>query len=86
MEITEQKIIAMLQEALAYAKPDEKDLARIMTLDSRLSDLGIESITALEMAGYLEDKLGVQFPDDELASIQSVRGLADLVRQHMIAV
>lgn len=86
METTEQKIIAMLQEALAYAKPDEKDLARIMTLDSRLSDLGIESITALEMAGYLEDKLGIQFPDDELTSIQSVRGLADLVRRHMIAV
>ncbi len=85
METTEQKIIAMLQEALAYAKPDEKDLARIMTLDSRLSDLGIESITALEMAGYLEDKLGIQFPDDELTSIQSVRGLADLVRRHQIA-
>ena len=86
MEITEQGIIAMLEEALAYAKPDEKDLTKIMTLDSRLSDLGIESITALEMAGFLEDKLGVQFPDDELAFIHSVRGLADLVRRHAVAV
>ena len=82
MEITEQKIIAMLKEALAYAKPEQKDLTRVMTLDSRLSDLGVESIAALEMAGYLEDKLGVQFPDDELASIQSIRGLANLVRQY----
>ena len=85
MEITEQKIIAMLKEALAYATPERKDLIRVMTLDSRLSDLGVESIAALEMAGYLEDKLGVQFPDDELASIQSIRGLANLVRQYAVA-
>jgi len=82
MEVIDERVIALLKEALAFAKPNQN----AMSLDSRMSDLGVESIAALEMAGYLEEKLGVQFPDDELASVQTLRGLANLVHQYASAI
>ena len=86
MEVIDERVTALLKEALAFAKPNQKHLINAMSLDSRMSDLGVESIAALEMAGYLEEKLGVQFPDDELASVQTLRGLANLVHQYASAI
>jgi acyl carrier protein len=86
MEVIDEKVIEILKEAVAFAKPAQKRLISTMSLDSSMSDLGIESIAALEMAGYVEEKLGIQFPDDELTSVQTLRGFAKLVQQYAPAI
>lgn len=80
--MTDQEIIKLLKEAFMYANPELTDRMEIMTHDSTLSDFGVSSIGALEMAAYVEEKLGTQFPDDELTSIMNIRGFMNLIRQY----
>lgn len=72
--------LELIKEAMAFAAPDE--VPQNFSPESTLSELGISSITALEMAGYIEDKLGVRFPDDELSQINSLQGFDQLIRRH----
>lgn len=73
----------LLKEALAFAAPEKSQVN--LSVDNTLSELGISSITALEMAGYVEDKLGITFPDDELAQINTIAGFDQLIRKHTVA-
>lgn len=52
-----------------------------LSMDSRLSDSGIDSVGVLEMVGYVEDALGLRFPDDEIARLATVRDVAALVER-----
>lgn len=52
-----------------------------LSLDSRLSDFGVDSVGVLEMVGYVEDALGLRFPDDEIARLSTVRDVAALVER-----
>jgi acyl carrier protein len=45
---------------------EREDRIDLVTDQSTFGELGIESIASLEMAAYVEDRLGRQFPDDEL--------------------
>lgn len=45
------------------------------------ADAGIDSLLAMEIAVHVERRCGVRFEDTELKTIQSVRQLAELVRQ-----
>ena len=74
---SEEKILDLLRQAYRYALPDRPEAAKALRLDSTIDELGIESIAALEMTGFIEEKLDVQFQDSEIGS---VRGMADLVR------
>lgn len=77
--MTDDEILALIKEALIESSPQHKDAA--LTMDSTLSALGISSITALEVAGHLEDKLNIRLPDDELAPLNTIGGLVNLIRQ-----
>jgi len=48
-------------------------------LDTQVADLGIESVALLEVIGYLEDELGVHFPEARLREVRTVGDLADIV-------
>ena len=70
----------LIKEALAFSAPDE--VPQNFSPQSTLSELGISSITALEMAGYIEEKMGIAFPDDELSQVNTLEGFAQLIRRH----
>lgn len=72
--------LELIKEALAYAEPARATTN--LTPNSTLSELGISSITALEMAGYIEEKLGVHFPDDELSQVNTIEGFDALIRRY----
>jgi acyl carrier protein len=76
--MNDDEVLVSLREALRSAAPEVK---ASLTMDSTLADLGIDSIAALEMAGHLENKLSIHFPDDELAQINSIRDFVVLVRR-----
>jgi acyl carrier protein len=46
-----------------------------------ISELGLDSIAAIELIGYLEEKLKIRIPDEELAGVQTLGDLDDLVRR-----
>jgi acyl carrier protein len=76
-------ILELVREAMVYISVPNATERSVITLNDKLSDLGIDSILALEMAAYMEEKLEVQFPDEELSSLIDVRGIVQLVRRHL---
>lgn len=80
--MTDQEIFALVKQAFVYAQPEKKSQIDLMTQESTFDELGIDSIAALEMSAYLEDKLGSQFPDDELTRVMDMRGFMNLIRRH----
>ncbi len=76
------EILKLVREAIAFAQPDLQT-ASLSPADT-IADLGINSISVLEIVGYLEDKLGVRFPDDELAQLNTVGGLCSLIRSSAV--
>lgn len=50
-----------------------------LDMDTRLASFGIDSVGVLEMVAYIEDALGVRFPDDEIGKLQSVRDVGALI-------
>ena len=49
--------------------------------DTSFENAGIDSLLAMEIAVHVERRFGVRFEDTELKTVQSVRQLADSVRQ-----
>ncbi|MGH9369387.1 MAG: acyl carrier protein [Thermoanaerobaculia bacterium] len=82
--MTDAEILAVIREAIAFAIP-EKAGAKLDP-DATIAELGISSITVLEIVGYVEDKLAVRFPDDALAQLNSVGGLMELIRSQGLPV
>jgi len=79
--VTDSEILSLIKEALVNAAPEHADVT--LTMESTLGEAGISSITALEIAGYIEEKLNIRLPDDELAPLSTIGGLAQLIRQQI---
>lgn len=60
----------------------EKDFHNV-TEDSNIQELGLDSLSTLELVGAMERELGVQIPDEQLVGIQTVRQLLELVANRM---
>jgi acyl carrier protein len=58
----------------------ELPVAEVET-DTPFEDAGIDSLLAMEIAVHVERRFGVRFEDTELKTVQSVRQLADAVRE-----
>jgi len=50
-----------------------------------LSDIGLDSVAVIELVGYLEEKLNVRLPDEELASVNTLGDLDDLLQRFTAA-
>ncbi len=84
--MNDEQVLKLVKEAMAYANWEKVVQHDQLSLDDKLSDLGIDSIAALEMAAAMEEKLGVQFPDDELSGVSDVRGFVQMIRRCVPAV
>lgn len=51
-----------------------------ITIDSRLEDLGIDSLDTIVLVCELEKKFQVAIPDEQVRSIRSVRDIVEGVR------
>jgi acyl carrier protein len=79
--VTDGEILDLIKEALLESAPERADVN--LTMASTLGEVGISSITALEIAGYIEEKLNIRLPDDELAPLSTIGGLAELIRKQV---
>lgn len=75
---TEQEIIEMFKAAVFEV--DNKKLDNL-SHETELSALGLDSVQTMEVIGTMEEKLNVQFPDEDLATLRSVGDLTRLVKK-----
>lgn len=50
-----------------------------------LSDIGLDSVAVIELVGYLEEKLAIRLPDEELAKVNTLGDLDALIRRFTAA-
>jgi acyl carrier protein len=50
-----------------------------LTLDTKLSELALDSVLVLEVVSQVEQVLGVRFDDEDLSHITTMRDLGELV-------
>lgn len=81
--MTDNEILDILKEAFTFAAPEETHMADRLSLEGTSEEFGISSIVAFEMAGYIEGKFNIQFADDELAQISTIKGFVDLIHQYI---
>jgi acyl carrier protein len=79
--VTDSEILSLIKESLVSASPEHANVT--LAMENTLGELGISSITALEIAGHIEEKLNIRLPDDELAPLNTIGGLVQLIRQQI---
>lgn len=75
-EPDEQVIMELFKKAAwEFDQRDLDDLER----STRISDLGIDSVSMVEIVGYLEEDLDFYLPDEKLMDIETIGDLTDIV-------
>lgn len=78
--MTNDEIMALIKQALADVAPSRKADFAAITADTKIEALGLDSIATMEMVNFIEERIEVTFPDEELAKVQRVSDLVGLVR------
>lgn len=78
--MTDEKVLSLIREALFDVAPNRKEEFANIAISTTIEDLALDSIATMEMVGFLEDKTDMTFPDEELATVQSLTDLARLIR------
>ena len=61
----------------AVMKIEKKDIGPVNE-KSHLASFGFDSVTTMEILAEIEDELSIEFPEDELASLETLGDLAYL--------
>lgn len=75
---SEQEIIEMFKAAVF-----EVDAKRVdhITVQTEIASLGLDSVQTMEVIGSIEEKLNVQFPDEDLETMRNVGDLTRLIQR-----
>ncbi len=77
--MSEVDILSMFNK-IAREVEKGKDLPDI-SRDSKISALGIDSVSMMEIIGVIEDELDVSIPDEKLARLQTVGDIESVIRE-----
>lgn len=77
--MNDQEMLGLFKQALDDVVPGKSGQWDHVTLDTTIDDLSVDSVTFMELVGFVEDKTGKVFPDNELANLTSFRDLASLI-------
>jgi acyl carrier protein len=77
--MTDGEMISLFKEALDDVVPNRRGQWNDVTLDTSIEELSVDSVTFMELVGWVEEKTGKVFPDDQLAKLTNFRDLAALV-------
>jgi acyl carrier protein len=64
------------------ARVDKRDFPNL-TPSSKISDLGIDSLSMMQIVGEMETELGVLIPDEDLVEITTVGDLCKKVEARL---
>jgi len=80
MDDLEKKIVDLISEVLVDVNKEN------IQLDSKIvEDLGAESLDIYDMIALLEDEFGMEITDEEVEQIQTVKDVANFIRDHQKA-
>jgi acyl carrier protein len=77
--MTEVDVLAMFN-TIARQVEKGKELP-VITRDSKITALGIDSVSMMEIIGVIEDELDVSIPDEKLARLQTVGDIETVIRE-----
>lgn len=78
--MTRETLIALFREIAAHV--DDRPYDDVAP-DSVLSELGIDSLSMMQIVGELEARLAIAIPDEALAELLTVSDLVDAVAPHL---
>jgi acyl carrier protein len=81
----DQAIMTLVTNALDSVAPGRSEKLHAKGLQLTIRELGIDSVATMEMVGAIEEKIGVTFPDEDLAGLNSMQDLANLIRRATVA-
>lgn len=70
---------ALVREAISEVAPSRSGDFASVDLNTKLRDMGIDSVAAMEMVGVVEERLEITFPDEDLAQLNRFSDLVDLI-------
>ncbi len=76
MTQSDQELLSLFAEAAWEV--DQREFEDL-SLDTRISDLGVDSVALLEIFGYVEEELDVYLPQEDLAQVKTLRDLGALL-------
>ena len=75
-----QDLIALFKQVAKEV--DKRDFPEL-TGDSVISDLGIDSLSMMQIVGEMELKLDIMIPDEDLVELVTVKDLLEVVERRM---
>jgi len=78
MARTDEEIITLFKDAVREV--ENKEL-KALDKTTDLSSLGLDSVAMMEVIGVIEERLNVQFPDEDLANLKNLADLTAVVRK-----
>jgi len=78
--MNDDRILELVTAALNSVAPGWNKDDKPLDLNLKMKDLSIDSVSTMEMVGYIEEELGVTFPDEDLAQVNRLEDLAGLIR------
>ena len=54
-----------------------------LTKDTVISKLGLDSVAVMELVSFFEEKLNIRMPDEDLAKVQTLGDLGEVVK-HLV--
>ena len=74
------EILDLLKKALLEVAPGRaKDFENI-SVETTIEELDIDSVSTMEMVGFLEEQTDKTFPDEDLSRVHKLGDLATLIR------
>ncbi len=52
-----------------------------LTRDTVISKLGLDSVAVMELVSFFEEKLNIRMPDEDLAKVQTLGDLGEVVKR-----
>ncbi len=52
-----------------------------LTRETVISKLGLDSVAVMELVSFLEEKLNIRMPDEDLAKVQTLGDLGEVVKR-----
>jgi len=77
---SKQDLIALFKQVAKEV--DKRDFPEL-TGDSVISDLGIDSLSMMQIVGEMELKLDIMIPDEDLVELVTVKDLLEVVERRM---
>ena len=78
------EILDLIKQALLEVAPEREADFNDVSLEATIEDLDLDSVSTMEMVGFLEEQVDKIFPEEELAKVQRLGDLAALMQGNRV--